>query len=163
MVRGALLIALALALQSIRVFLPLPPQVNAYFIGTLVHMMLVLSLLLNGLPTALFLAVLLPLTAFVQGQVAFPVLVPVIMVGNIIFVLLVRKWQESKKGIVLPPLVKAICMCWFGWHALKFLNLHSVPAVRVMLAAFSMPQVVTGVLGILVARGVYKRLPKEYR
>lgn len=163
MVRGALLIALALVFQSIRVFFPLPPQVNAYFIGTLVHMMLVLAFMLNGMTTALLMALLLPLTAFVQGQIGFPVLIPVVMFGNVLFILLVKRWQGSKKGIILPPVVKAICMCWLGWYALKFLNLHSVPAVRVMLAAFSLPQVVTGILGILLAQHLLKVMPKEYK
>lgn len=67
LVRGALLVALALALQSLRLVLPMPQLLSTFIIGTLVHMMLVLTLQLGGLKTALLLALLLPLTAYVQG------------------------------------------------------------------------------------------------
>ena len=56
LVRGALLVALALALQSLRLVLPMPQMLSTFIIGTLVHMMLVLALQLNGLKTALLLA-----------------------------------------------------------------------------------------------------------
>lgn len=78
LVRGALLVALALALQSLRLVLPMPQLLSTFIIGTLVHMMLVLTLQLSGLKTALLLAFLLPLTAYVQGQVLLPFLIPVI-------------------------------------------------------------------------------------
>lgn len=163
MVRGALLIALALVLQSIRVFVPLPNWISAYLIGTLVHMMLVLSLFLNGRSTAFLLSVLLPITAFIQGQILFPVLIPVVMVGNCLFVLLVSKWRSSQRGLFVPPVCKAVCMCILGWYALKFLDLHSVPAVRVMLGAFSIPQLVTGILGIWLARHFLQVFPMRHR
>ena len=53
LVRGALLVALALALQSLRLVLPMPQLLSTFIIGTLVHMMLVLTLQLSGLKTAL--------------------------------------------------------------------------------------------------------------
>lgn len=56
LVRGALLVALALALQSLRLVLPMPQLLSTFIIGTLVHMMLVLTLQLGGLKTALLLA-----------------------------------------------------------------------------------------------------------
>ena len=49
LVRGALLVALALALQSLRLVLPMPQLLSTFIIGTLVHMMLVLTLQLSGL------------------------------------------------------------------------------------------------------------------
>ena len=111
LVRGALLVALALALQSLRLVLPMPQLLSTFIIGTLVHMMLVLTLQLNGLKTALLLAFLLPLTAYVQGQVLLPFLLPVIWLGNFIFVLLVRQFKGSRKlSLCVPPLAKACVM-----------------------------------------------------
>ncbi|MDO4178882.1 MAG: hypothetical protein Q4D21_06790 [Phascolarctobacterium sp.] len=158
-----MLIGLTLVLQAIRVFFPIPPQVNAYLIGTLIHMMMVVSLVMNGMTTAIVLALILPLTAFVQGQVLFPIFIPVIMFGNILFLLLVNRWRENKKGIFLPPLIKAICMCWLGWYALVLIKWNGVPQARWMMGAFSTPQVVTGILGILLARRLIKALPREYK
>ena len=110
LVRGALLVALALALQSLRLVLPMPQLLSTFIIGTLVHMMLVLTLQLSGLKTALLLAFLLPLTAYVQGQVLLPFLIPVIWLGNFIFVLLVRQFKDSRKlSLSIPPLVEGLC------------------------------------------------------
>ena len=115
LVRGALLVALALALQSLRLVLPMPQLLSTFIIGTLVHMMLVLTLQLGGLKTALLLAFLLPLTAYVQGQVLLPFLIPVIWLGNFIFVLLVRQFKGSRKlSLCVPPLAKAAVMLLFG-------------------------------------------------
>ena len=41
LVRGALLVALALALQSLRLVLPMPQLLSTFIIGTLVHVLLV--------------------------------------------------------------------------------------------------------------------------
>ena len=111
LVRGALLVALALALQSLRLVLPMPQLLSTFIIGTLVHMMLVLTLQLGGLKTALLLAFLLPLTAYVQGQVLLPFLIPVIWLGNFIFVLLVRQFKgRHKLSLCVPPVAKACVM-----------------------------------------------------
>lgn len=130
LVRGALLVALALALQSLRLVLPMPQLLSTFIIGTLVHMMLVLTLQLSGLKTALLLAFLLPLTAYVQGQVLLPFLIPVIWLGNFIFVLLVRQFKDSRNlSLSIPPLAKACVMLLAAWAALSFLALPN-PALR---------------------------------
>lgn len=157
LVRGALLVALALALQSLRLVLPMPQLLSTFIIGTLVHMMLVLTLQLSGLKTALLLAFLLPLTAYVQGQVLLPFLIPVIWLGNFIFVLLVRQFKGSR-FLCVPPLAKACVMLLAAWAALSFLALPN-PALReTVMFAMSVPQLLTAVAGILLAKQVTKRL-----
>ena len=149
LVRGALLVALALALQSLRLVLPMPQLLSTFIIGTLVHMMLVLTLQLNGLKTALLLAFLLPLTAYVQGQVLLPLLIPVIWLGNFIFVLLVRQFKGSRKlSLCVPPVAKACVMLLAAWAALS----------KTVMFAMSVPQLLTAVAGILLAEQVKKRL-----
>lgn len=159
LVRGALLVALALALQSLRLVLPMPQLLSTFIIGTLVHMMLVLTLQLNGLKTALLLAFLLPLTAYVQGQVLLPFLIPVIWLGNFIFVLLVRQFKGSRKlSLCVPPLVKACVMLLAAWAALSFLALPNPALRKTVMFAMSVPQLLTAVAGILLAEQVKKRL-----
>ena len=156
LVRGALLVALALALQSLRLVLPMPQLLSTFIIGTLVHMMLVLTLQLNGLKTALLLAFLLPLTAYVQGQVLLPFLIPVIWLGNFIFVLLVRQFKGRRKlSLCVPPLAKAIVMLLAAWVVVSFLAL---PNRKTVMFAMSVPQLLTAVAGILLAEQVKKRL-----
>lgn len=159
LVRGALLVALALALQSLRLGLPMPQLLSTFIIGTLVHMMLVLTLQLSGLKTALLLAFLLPLTAYVQGQVLLPFLIPVIWLGNFIFVLLVRQFKDSRKlSLSIPPLAKACVMLLAAWAALSFLALPNPALRKTVMFAMSVPQLLTAVAGILLAEQVKKRL-----
>ena len=159
LVRGALLVALALALQSLRLVLPMPQLLSTFIIGTLVHMMLVLTLQLGGLKTALLLAFLLPLTAYVQGQVLLPFLIPVIWLGNFIFVLLVRQFKGSRKlSLLMPPLAKACVMLLAAWAALSFLALPNPALRKTVMFAMSVPQLLTAVAGILLAEQVKKRL-----
>lgn len=159
LVRGALLVALALALQSLRLVLPMPQLLSTFIIGTLVHMMLVLTLQLSGLKTALLLAFLLPLTAYVQGQVLLPFLIPVIWLGNFIFVLLVRQFKDSRKlSLSIPPQAKACVMLLAAWAALSFLALPNPALRKTVMFAMSVPQLLTAVAGILLAEQVKKRL-----
>ena len=159
LVRGALLVALALALQSLRLVLPMPQLLSTFIIGTLVHMMLVLTLQLGGLKTALLLAFLLPLTAYVQGQVLLPFLIPVIWLGNFIFLLLVRQFKDSRKlSLSIPPLAKACVMLLAAWAALSFLALPNPALRKTVMFAMSVPQLLTAVAGILLAEQVKKRL-----
>lgn len=159
LVRGALLVALALALQSLRLVLPMPQLLSTFIIGTLVHMMLVLTLQLGGLKTALLLAFLLPLTAYVQGQVLLPFLIPVIWLGNFIFVLLVRQFKgRHKLALLMPPLAKACVMLLAAWAALSFLALPNPALRKTVMFAMSVPQLLTAVAGILLAEQVKKRL-----
>lgn len=159
LVRGALLVVLALALQSLRLVLPMPQLLSTFIIGTLVHMMLVLTLQLSGLKTALLLAFLLPLTAYVQGQVLLPFLIPVIWLGNFIFVLLVRQFKDSRKlSLSIPPLAKACVMLLAAWAALSFLALPNPALRKTVMFAMSVPQLLTAVAGILLAEQVKKRL-----
>ena len=125
-------------------------------------MMLVLTLQLGGLKTALLLAFLLPLTAYVQGQVLLPFLIPVIWLGNFIFVLLVRQFKGRRKlSLLMPPLAKAIVMLLAAWAAagIDVSLLRRNPALRkTVMFAMSVPQLLTAVAGILLAKQVKKRL-----
>lgn len=159
LVRGALLVALALALQSLRLVLPMPQLLSTFIIGTLVHMMLVLTLQLNGLKTALLLVFLLPLTAYVQGQVLLPFLIPVIWLGNFIFVLLVRQFKDSRKlSLFVPPVAKACVMLLAVFAVLSFLALPNPVLRKTVMFAMSVPQLLTAVAGILLAEQIKKRL-----
>ena len=82
LVRGAMLIALTVVLQSLRLFIPLPPVASMFFIGTLVNMMLAVTVRLAGLKPALLAVVLLPFFAYLQGQLPIPLLIPVVIGGN---------------------------------------------------------------------------------
>lgn len=152
MVRGALLLALALVLQALRLVLPLPLLLSTFIIGTLVHMMLTVTLRLNGRALALLLGLLLPLTAYAQGQLALPLLIPVVWLGNSVFVLALS-WLGQRRWLapILAAGCKAAVMLCLAWIVLSFLQLNN-PAVRqAVLFAMSVPQLLTGIGGVLLA------------
>ncbi len=159
LVRGALLVALALALQSLRLVLPLPQPAGTFVIGSLVHMMLALTLKLCGLGTASLLGFLLPLTAYVQGQVLLVFLIPVIWLGNLLFVLLVHCFSGQRRLVLLiPPAAKAVVMLAAAWCVVSLVAVQAPAVRRAILLAMSVPQLVTAVLGILLARQVLLRI-----
>ena len=129
LVRGAMLIALTVVLQSLRLFIPLPPVASMFFIGTLVNMMLAVTVRLAGL-------------------------IPVVIGGNAVFVLICH-WAWHR-GLMLAPLAKTICMFTSSLVLLKVLAL---PEKMVFAIGFMMgwPQMVTGICGILLARLITKR------
>lgn len=160
--RGALLAALAVLLQSLRLFLPLPLTLSTFIIGTLVHMMLALACCAAGLRAALLLSLLLPLTAYLQGQLALPFLLPVVMLGNALFCwLYVRgeaaadRWENRLAAgaalCLLPPLAKACCMYAAAWLALATAGVEQAPLRNMVLFGMSVPQFVTGVAGVWLA------------
>ena len=97
LVRGAILIALTVVLQSLRLFIPLPPMASMFCIGTLVNMMLAVTVRLAGLKPALLAVVLLPFFAYLQGQLPIPLLIPVVIGGNAVFVLICH-WAWHRRA-----------------------------------------------------------------
>lgn len=158
MVRGALLIALALVLQSIRLVLPLPPLVSTFIIGSLVHMMLIITHHQSSKRTAMLLCCMLPMTAYMQGQLLLPILIPVVAIGNLLYLLLYSKLLESKLVYVLPPLAKAIIMVGTAYMALQIMGIHHPVVIKTILFGMSVPQLVTGIAGLLLAKIMLKRI-----
>ena len=59
-VRGAMLLAVGLVLQALRLVIPMPPMWTVFVVGTLVNMVLVLAARTVGLWPSVMIAVLLP-------------------------------------------------------------------------------------------------------
>lgn len=157
LLQGALFIAIAVVLQALRLIIPLPLPVSTFIIGTLVHMMLTLTTQYSGLKAALLMSLALPLFAYAQGQLALPLLIPVVMLGNLIFVLLIEKNNHGCL-VILPPLSKAFAMGGSAYAALYLLNLQNSPIFKPLLLAMTVPQFVTGILGIFLANKLHKQL-----
>ena len=157
--RSALIVALALALQSIRLVLPLPPMLSAFLIGCFVHTMLVVARRYAGLLTAVLLSLLLPCTAYAQGQLRLIILVPLVMAGNILFVYLVGVFTEGWKQYAIPAAAKAVFLsCAWTFCATKLVHID-VPALLLpVLFSMSVPQLVTGAVGVWSGEKLLKRL-----
>lgn len=161
LVRGAFLVAVAVILQAIRLVIPLPPLLTTFIIGTLVNMMLVLCVRLNGFTSAAILSVLLPVFAYFQGQLLLPFLIPVVALGNILFAYCVQLLSQGVLAYCLPPLVKAISMGGAAYLTLAFFGIESETIRNGVLFAMTVPQLVTGVAGILAAKRMTAILEKR--
>lgn len=155
LVRGALLLAIALMAQQLRLVLPLPPLVLTLVIGTLVNCALVLAAKYTSLPVAVTMCLALPVIAFLQGHLPVPLLIPVVFLGNGVFVLLChRLWNKAIR--VVAPVVKAFIM----YVSALFMLAEFLPdktLAKVLLFGMGWPQLVTALLGILLAEVLEKR------
>lgn len=152
--RGALLLAMAVVLQAIRLILPLPLQVSTFLIGSLVHMMLVITTYSVGRKPALLMGWLLPIFAYLQGQLALSLLIPVVILGNFLFVQLLPRGGVSLislRGLLVPPLMKGLFMGGSTFFLLKLVELQIPAMEKLLLFGMSVPQLVTGIIGILLA------------
>jgi len=156
LVQGALLIAIAVILQALRLIIPFPLPFSTFIIGTLVHMMLALTAQINGLRTALLLSCVLPIFAYAQGQLLLPVLIPIVILGNMLFVFFVRQFYQGWR-LIIPPLAKSFAMGLATKLALALFSFKAGAAMHGSLFAMTIPQLITGILGILLAQKLKKR------
>lgn len=156
-VRGALLLALALVFQGLRLLFPLPPLLGMFLIGSLVNLTLILAIWHAGLLPALLMSALLPIAAFMQGQLALPLLIPVVIVGNIAFVLLCHIGR-SHYFIWCAPLGKVLVLYVGASFILRYFAI-SPQVAEVLLLAMGWPQIVTAGIGLGMALWLSRRLP----
>lgn len=156
LVRAALLLAIALLAQQLRFILPLPRVIDTLVIGSLVNA----SLALTARYTDLFLGVVttaaLPLVAYLQGHLLLPVLIPVVFAGNFVFVIYCY-FYWNKGTVVIAPLLKTLVIYGGALAVLQAFNFTPEKISKIVLT-LSWPQIVTGVLGILLARVISERL-----
>lgn len=148
MTRAALLLALAVAFQSLRLLIPVPLAVNMFVIGSLVNACLILAVWKTRVSYALGMAWITPWIAYMQGQLPFIFFVLPVSLGNSLFVLWWYRWR-AKRTIVTAvggAMVKMAAL--YGGFVCLFMFVAVPKAVQmVILFSMSWPQVVTGVLG----------------
>lgn len=158
--RSALLLALTLMFQSLRFVIPLPPLASTFVIGTLVNTSLLVAAQSAGLGTALLIACVTPVVAYLQQLLPLPVFILPVAAGNSLYVWLFHRLL--KIGPVWPAIggaaagKAAFFYLAFGW---LLTLVHLPPAVSAgLLFVMSWPQFVTALLGGILARWVWRRL-----
>lgn len=159
LVRAALLLAIALLSQQLRFILPLPKILDTLVIGTLVNASLVLTAHYTDLFLAAITTIALPIVAFLQGHLPIPMLIPVVFFGNFIFVIMCY-FIRNKSIILIGPLLKTFTI--YG-GALWVLNILKLPQEKIsaLVLTLSWPQIVTGILGIILAGTIENRLENK--
>ena len=154
--RGSVLLTMAIVAQEIRLFLPLPPLLSIIVIGTMLNAIMVIAVRYASLTSAIIISAVLPLFAFMQGHVIIPLMIPVIFLGNFVLVLVCDKFL-GKGIIILAPVLKTVTLYMLSRVLLSMLGLQN-KVVDAILLGMGWPQLITAILGIILAMQLEKRL-----
>jgi hypothetical protein len=161
--RTAILLALTVLFQSLRVLMPfLPANISQYVIGSLVNLCLIVAAIIVGIKGGLIIAVAAPIIAFLQGFTPSPVLVLPIALGNIVLVAAAAILYEKNSVLALAAgaVLKFLTLYISVVHiALPFFMPGAPEQMRALLSVqFSWPQLVTAAIGGILASGVLAAL-----
>lgn len=155
--RTAMLLALTLVFQiGFR-------QFAQPVVGPLVNMMLIISVMLVGMPSAMMIGILTPLIAFVAGIIGVFPLIPMIIAGNMVYVLVFGIIKEKAAFPLGAPV--AVVAASLAKFALLFTAVRTVLPLMIVevkppvIATFSLPQLYTALVGGFLALLLYKMLP----
>lgn len=153
----AVMLALLVAMQAATK--PLGQLVT----GSCVNTVLAITVLLSGIYSGVTVAVISPVLAYLLGIAPQILTVPAIMVGNTVFVLLLKVLAGKDSKNILRQVV-----AWIGAAVAKFVTLYGIvnflicgllaeklmsagmlkaPMLKVLPATFSWPQLVTALIG----------------
>lgn len=163
----AVMLALLIALQGIT------KPLGQFVTGSCVNAVLAVTVLFAGIASAVAVAILSPIFAFLLGIAPNMVTVPVIMLGNIAFVTLLRclngpqLWKKVTAWIaaaiakfaVLYALVVWV-ICGVAVDALLQQGVLKTPMLQALPATFSWPQLATALIGGAVAMLIVPVLKK---
>ena len=157
--RTALLLALTLVFQSLRFFIPMPVFLSTFLIGSLVNACLLVAVETVGVQPALLIAIIAPIVAYLQQVLPLPILIIPVALGNTIYVgaFLIDRRLNLWLQIGIAASSKAVFMyATFSW----LLTLIAIPAKLAtgLMFVMSWPQLITGVIGGVLASIINKRL-----
>ena len=161
--RTGLLLALLLAVQSLRLVMPLPPFITMFGIGSAVNACLLTAALFVGLRAALFMSVVAPIVAWLQQMLPLPVLIVPVAAANMVYVvvfsLLYRQQRHNYLAIAAAAPAKMAAMYLAADWLLRLVQLPDAIA-KLLRLMFSWPQLVTGVIGGALCLLIVGRLRK---
>lgn len=154
--RTGIIVALTLVLQSLRLYIPMPPEVSMFLIGTLVNACLIVAVLSIHWKAGMVVALVTPFFAFLEGMLPFIFFVVPTALGNCAYV-----WMgailKKRKTVFVPLVAITKASVLYGAFYLLFSLVSFPPAVRAMiLTVMSWPQLITAgcgaFLGLFLAR-----------
>lgn len=142
---------------------------STILVGSLVNLVLYVTTIFCGVIGAVCVGLLTPVMALVIGQLAFPVLIPFVGLGNVILVLVFWSLTKYVKlpdlaiktiGVVSGSLLKFVYMAFALTALLPLLLPADTPAkqLAMMSLMYNWPQLVAAVIGGIIFYGVYKGL-----
>ncbi len=165
-VQTAVLIALLIVLQHVT------KPLGQFVTGSCVNFLLATAVFLCGTWSGVAVALISPFFAFLLG-IGTPIftLVPLIALGNVVFVLLIalfrKLWGEDLVKRILNVVISAVAKFLVLWIAITKIALPLMglaeKQVNVLSATFSWPQLVTALIGGVLAALLIPRLRKALK
>jgi hypothetical protein len=162
MTRTAILLALTVAVQMAGRSIPAPA--NSYIVGPLVNACILISTAFVGLTGGIIISILAPFTSLINNHaVIAPILLlfaPFIAIGNMLlaFCFHILKKKSQVAGIIIGAILKF----GFLFGAIKlFVNLKGDIKPKIvsnLVSLFSFPQLITALIGGIIAIAVIKAL-----
>lgn len=160
--RAALLLALTVLFQSLRLIIPLPPLFSTFLIGSLVNACLLIATETAGLKAALAIAIATPIVAWFQQLLPLPVLILPVAIGNVIYVTVYSTIYSNHRwtGLFAAAGAKTLFLyAAFDW-LLGFIALPAKVSAGILFV-MSWPQFITAILGGIIAAYVSKRVKQS--
>lgn len=146
--------------------------------GSIVNLILLVSVFIIGIYGGVTIAVLSPILAFLAGiGPAFIQIIPFIAIGNVLFVtiawLIAKSYiaKVNKRGFVVSSigLISAsVVKFLFLWLGLVIIAVPLIPGIKekqaaVIGASFSWPQIITALIGSILAMMIIPHLKKAIK
>jgi hypothetical protein len=158
--RTGVLLAVTIVLQNLGRIVPLGPYSN-FIVGPLVNASLLISAAATGLIGGAVISVATPFVASLTTGVPLP-FAPFIAIGNFILVLLFYIFMKKNKiaGIISGAILKFAFLLAAINIYVKYAELAEKQVAN-LLYAFSWPQLITAIIGGILALAVLKALGKK--
>lgn len=155
--KTAMLLAIALVFQiGLR-------GVGQPLVGPLINFVLIMSVYLVGTLSGLIVGFLTPLIAFFLGITPFLPIVPFVIIGNCLYVFFFKffkdKFNSSKE--IISIIISSIIKYLFLAISVRYIVVLFVQIPPKVVAAFSIPQLYTALIGGILAFIVKTFLPED--
>lgn len=170
--RTAILLAICLAFQSLRLVFPSIPTL---VVGSLVNLVLFITVATVGLTSGIMIAVITPVVAILQSFLPFPQMILVVAAGNIVLVFVFYLFAKKENhlsmiaGVIASSLIKFLLL----WGLVKLLIIPLLinfvpekkvgPVTNALTLNFSWPQLITALVGGVVALAVIPAVKKSMK
>ncbi len=164
MTRASLLLALMIVLQSLRLFMPVPPFLSMFVIGSAVNACLLVAVETAGWQAAIVLAFAAPVIAYVQQVLPLPVLMLPVAAANIIYILGYKILLPTNRWLAIG-VAAALKMAGLYYAVSWLLMAVDIPEIlaTVLKMMLSWPQFITGAVGGILCFLVVARLQSTRR
>ena len=157
-------------LLAVCVVFQLMKGISVYITGPAVNAVIILAVWSCGLMSGAIISVIAPLVAFLVGATPvlnmIPLMLPVIMIGNLIMAFAAHFYMKNKNllSLALGALAKAGFLMVLTWYVmLPFFGANvPEPAKAAIRVTFSVTQLVTALIGSVLALLVWKVLRKGF-